>query len=97
MAALRRSRASISTPLVTAAPALVLDPARLTIKGEDVVPPREVRTGAKPGEDQVLTPTAPLDFYGPGVFPYEGVYLAFIPVFHHWRGQWPSTADLIQS
>ena len=30
----------------------------------------------------MLTPTAPLDFYGPGVFPYEGVYLALIPVFH---------------
>lgn len=86
---------------MTAAPALRIDPAKLQIRGEDVLPPREQRTGAepvKPGEDQVLTPAAPVDFYGPGVFPYEGVYLALIPVFHHWQGSahgaWPSTGDV---
>lgn len=82
----------------TAAPAMVLDPTRLVVKGEDVMPVRETRAGAAAGEDQVLTPTAPLDFYGPGVFPYEGVYLALVPVFHHWRGSgadtFPSTGDI---
>lgn len=82
----------------TAAPSMVLDPTKLQVKGEDVLPQREARTGAGTGEDQVLTPTAPLDFYGPGVFPYEGVYLALIPVFHHWRGSgvdtFPSTGDI---
>lgn len=82
-----------------AMPAMVIDPARLEVKGEDVLPQREIRTAAETGgEDQVLTPSSPLDFYGPGVFPYEGVYLALIPVFHHWRGSshgaWPSTGDI---
>jgi hypothetical protein len=82
----------------TAAPAMVLDPTKLTVRGEDVMPRREARGGGAVGEDQVLTPTAPMDFYGPGVFPYEGVYLALIPVFHHWRGTgadtFPSTGDI---
>lgn len=83
------------------APVPELDPARIEVRGEDVMPRRERRSGAesgKEGEDQVLTPAAPLDFYGPGVFPYEGVYLALIPVFHHWRGSgheaFPSTGDI---
>lgn len=83
----------------TAAPALQIDPAKIQVKGEDVLPPREIRRAAESsGEDQVLTPSAPLDFYGPGVFPYEGVYIALFPVFHHWRGSangaWPSTGDV---
>lgn len=82
----------------TAAPAIVLDPAKLVVRGENVMPLRESRTGAAAGEDQVLTPMAPLDFYGPGVFPYEGVYFALTPVFHHWRGSgantFPSTGDI---
>ncbi len=85
----------------TAAPALRVDAGRMEVKGEDVLPPRERRTASESvaaGEDQVLTPSAPLDFYGPGVFPYEGVYLALIPVFHHWRGSShgasPSTSDV---
>ena len=82
----------------TAAPAMILDPTQLIVKGENVMPRREERVAAVAGEDQVLTPTAPLDFYGPGVFPYEGVYLALVPVFHHWRGSasgtWPSTGDI---
>lgn len=82
----------------TAAPPFRLDPNQLTTKGEDIVPNREARTGAQSGDDQVLTPMAPVDFYGPGVFPYEGVYLALIPVFHHWRGSaantFPSTGDI---
>jgi len=85
----------------TAAPSMILDPAKLEVRGEDVLPQKDTRAGAapvRPGEDQVLTPAAPLDFYGPGVFPYEGVYLALIPVFHHWQGSavqaWPSTGDI---
>ena len=81
-----------------AAPAMVLDPTKLTVRGEDVMPLRELRTAGVVGEDQVLTPAAPLDFYGPGVFPYEGIYLALIPVFHHWLGSgvdtFPSTGDI---
>jgi hypothetical protein len=82
-----------------AMPAMVIDTAKLEVKGEDVLPQRELRSAAgSTGEDQVLTPSSPLDFYGPGVFPYEGVYLALIPVFHHWRGSsngaWPSTGDI---
>jgi hypothetical protein len=83
----------------TAGPAPRIDESRMEVRGEDILPQRERRAGAPTGgEDQVLTPTAPLDFYGPGVFPYEGVYLALIPVFHHWRGSghqaWPSTSNV---
>ncbi len=81
-----------------AAPMMVLDPEKLTVNGENIMPRREQRSAASAGEDQVLTPMSPLDFYGPGVFPYEGVYLALIPVFHHWRGSgantFPSTGDV---
>lgn len=84
-----------------AMPVALMDPAKMEVRGEDVLPQRETRLGATPvkaGEDQVLTPAAPLDFYGPGVFPYEGVYLALIPVFHHWQGSanqaWPNTSDI---
>ncbi|MFN7922973.1 MAG: hypothetical protein U0Q16_22915 [Bryobacteraceae bacterium] len=81
------------------APAVEIDAARMLAKGEDVIPPAAQRRAAETGgADQVLTPTSPLDFYGPGVFPYEGVYIALIPVFHHWRGDrhesWPSTSDV---
>jgi len=84
---------------LTAAPALSINPAKAEVRGEDVLPQRERRqAGQTAGEDAVLTPTSPLDFYGPGVFPYEGVYLALIPVFHHWRDSgvhsWPSTGDI---
>lgn len=54
-----------------------------------------------PGQDMVPMPGAPLDIYGPGVFPYreaEGVYIALMSVFHHWerrgRGPWPDTGDV---
>jgi hypothetical protein len=84
-----------------AAPVVEIDETRMQVQGEDVLPQgRGQRAGgaAAPGGDQVLTPSAPLDFYGPGVFPYEGVYVALIPVFHHWRGSaresWPSTSDI---
>ncbi len=82
-----------------AAPAIRIDPGRIEVRGEDILPQRATRSGAATGgEDQVLTPFVPLDFYGPGVFPYEDVYLALIPVFYHWRGSgrdtWPSTADI---
>ncbi len=85
-----------------AAPASMIDMTRIRVKGEDVLPQRMTRTGAavvREGEDQVLTPSAPADFYGPGVFPYEGVYIAAISMFYHWSGAgsrdaWPSTADV---
>ncbi|HUQ93638.1 MAG TPA: hypothetical protein VM120_18295 [Bryobacteraceae bacterium] len=83
---------------MTAMPAMMIDPRTMVVKGEDVLPQRERRGGGEQGADQVLTPTSPLDFYGPGVFPYEGVYMALIPVFYHWSGSgihtFPSTADL---
>lgn len=82
-----------------AQPPLLINPARMEVRGEDILPRREARqAGATIGTDQVMTPTAPLDFYGPGVFPYEGVYVALIPVFYHWRGTGvhtaPSTSDV---
>jgi len=71
----------------TALPAPILDLSRIVVKGEDVLPQRPVQA-----------PPAPLDFYGPGVFPYEGVYIATVPVFHHWRSigpeNWPNTSDV---
>lgn len=46
-------------------------------------------------------PGAPVDIYGPGVFPYteaDGVYISLMSAFHHWdrRGAsaWPDTADV---
>jgi len=82
-----------------AAPAMRLDLRRMEVQGENIMPQNEYSgSAADGGEDQVLTPTAPLDFYGPGVFPYEGVYIAMIPVFYHWRGSanqaWPNTSDI---
>jgi hypothetical protein len=82
-----------------AAPAMRLDLRRLEVRGENIMPQRPVTTAAATGgDDQVLTPVAPLDFYGPGIFPYEGVYLALIPVFYHWKGSandaWPNTSDI---
>jgi len=83
----------------TAAPAMRLDLRRLEVRGDNIMPQRPLTTAAVTGaEDQVLTPVAPMDFYGPGVFPYEGVYLALIPIFYHWKGSaneaWPSTSDI---
>ncbi|MBI4893632.1 MAG: hypothetical protein HY821_23630 [Acidobacteria bacterium] len=56
---------------------------------------------AAAGQDMVPMPGAPLDIYGPGVFPYaeaEGVYVSLMQVFHHWqrqgRGSWPDTGDV---
>ena len=84
---------------MAAAPAIQIDPARIEVRGEDVLPQKPQKVGAtQAGDDQVLTPTSPMDFYGPGVIPYEGVYLALIPVFYHWTGSahqaWPSTSDI---
>jgi hypothetical protein len=79
----------------------MIDMTRIRVQGENVMPIGRARGGAEAnaeGQDQVLTPTAPVDFYGPGVFPYEGVYLAAISMFYHWSGErhesWPSTADV---
>lgn len=85
-----------------AAAPMLIDEERIVVKGEDVLPPgRGPRAGGQIGtgtQDAVLTPTTPLDFYGPGVFPYEGVYLALIPIFYHWAGEGistvPSTFDV---
>ncbi|MBM3785658.1 MAG: hypothetical protein FJW30_14935 [Acidobacteria bacterium] len=76
-----------------------LDLRSVTVQGENIVATRSQGAEAvKAGEDQVLTPTMPLDYYGPGVFPYEGVYLALSPIFYHWRMEgresWPDTSDL---
>lgn len=81
---------------------MLIDEQKIVVKGEDVLPPgRAVRAAGQIGnatQDAVLTPITPLDFYGPGVFPYEGVYLALIPVFYHWAGEGistvPSTFDV---
>lgn len=75
---------------------MLIDETAIVVKGEDVLPPgRGARAGGQIGtatQDAVLTPVTPLDFYGPGVFPYEGVYLALIPVFYHWAGEGVKTA-----
>lgn len=81
-----------------ARPSMHIDPNRLTIKGEDILPQQTAQVPSISGEDPSATPMVPIDFYGPGVFPYEGVYLALIPAFYHWRGSadgaWPNTSDL---
>ncbi len=84
---------------MAAAPVARVDLSSATVRGENVLPPKKRNAGGGTiEEDQVLTPTAPLDFYGPGVFPYEGVYVALSPVFYHWRmdgrESWPGTSDL---
>ncbi|MCC6586402.1 MAG: hypothetical protein IT168_06765 [Bryobacterales bacterium] len=84
---------------MAAMPPLFINPARMQVKGEDILPLRgERKEGDRVGDDQVLTPTSPIDFYGPGVFPYQGVYVALIPVFYHWSGSGlhasPSTSDI---
>jgi len=84
---------------MAAAPAMRLDVSRLQGRGENILPQRHATAAAvEGGDDQVLTPAAPLDFYGPGVFPYENVYLALVPVFYHWKGSaneaWPNTSDI---
>ena len=78
----------------TAAPRPLLDTTRIEVKGENILPQRE-------GDDQVLTPAAPLDFYGPGVFRYaeaDQIYVALSPLYHHWRAEgkrtWPDTCDV---
>jgi hypothetical protein len=76
-----------------------LDVNRIVLRGENIMPQHAAASAdTAGGEDQVLTPAAPLDFYGPGVFPYENIYIALIPVFYHWRGSaheaWPNTSDI---
>ena len=53
------------------------------------------------GDDDVPIPGAPVDMYGPGVFPYreaDDVYVGLVPMFYHWRFQgkstWPDTCDV---
>lgn len=83
----------------TAAPAMRVDVSQIKVQGENILPQLQNAAAAGTGgEDQVLTPVSPLDFYGPGVFPYEGVYIALTPVFYHWKGSaneaWPNTSDI---
>ncbi|MCC6393803.1 MAG: hypothetical protein IT167_24610 [Bryobacterales bacterium] len=74
---------------LTASPAMIIDPFHAMARGEDILPPDGRKAAAT---------ASPFDFYGPGVFRYEGVYIALIPVFHHFRGSgaeaYPSTSDI---
>ncbi|MEO7649210.1 MAG: hypothetical protein ABIZ80_01990 [Bryobacteraceae bacterium] len=85
----------------------MVDPARMKIERETWVPSEmparriEQREGGTVFDDPVPIPGAPLDIYGPGVFPYreaDGVYISLLSAFHHWkaeeRGSWPDTADV---
>jgi hypothetical protein len=85
----------------------MVDPARMKVERETWIPAEapkrraEQREGASVFDDPVPIPGAPLDIYGPGVFPYreaEGVYIALLSTFHHWntddRGSWPNTGDV---
>jgi len=83
----------------TANPSMRIDTRRLEFKGENIIPQRATKNAKDTGgEDQVLPPAAPMDFYGPGIFPYENIYIALIPVFHHWKlsdkKAWPNTSDI---
>ncbi|MFN0167706.1 MAG: hypothetical protein ACKV22_14870 [Bryobacteraceae bacterium] len=90
-----------------AAPRPMIEPSRMKIMRETWVPMEEVgKAPEKPQggslfDDPVPIPGAPLDIYGPVVFPYteaEGVYVSMMSVFHHWErtGQhtWPDTGDV---
>ncbi|MCX6623119.1 MAG: hypothetical protein NTY38_19040 [Acidobacteria bacterium] len=85
----------------------LVDPAKMKILRETWVPqqaeamPVEKPANKEPFADQVPVPGAPLDIYGPGVFPYseaDGVYLSLMSVFHHWdqtvEHSWPDTGDV---
>lgn len=87
-------------------PRPMVDLARMTLRGETLTArnapaARTADEEVKPGEDQVPMPGAPVDTYGPGVFPYEGVYIALEARFHHWRREgkhsWPDTSDVLLS
>jgi hypothetical protein len=77
---------------------------RMTLQGENLTAPqrrggeRPETTADKPDEDQVPPPGAPVDIYGPGVFPFEGVYVSLAARFHHWKREgsatWPATSDV---
>ncbi|MCC6538323.1 MAG: hypothetical protein IT162_12275 [Bryobacterales bacterium] len=91
-----------------ALPRPYVDLSRMTLRGENLTeaapvprPTPEAATPAsapQPYADQVPPPGAPVDVYGPGVFPYEGAYLALEARFHHWRmdgrHSWPDTGDV---
>lgn len=80
------------------APAMRIDVTRMEMQGGNIIPQYQRKYAKTDGEDPVWQPMPPMDFYGPGVFPYEGIYFALTPVFYHWKGSghdaWPSTADL---
>lgn len=79
---------------------------RGTILTARPVPPKQAANAAEPRPaepfaDEVPTPGAPVDVYGPGILPYreaEGVYVAFIAMFHHWDvvdgAVFPETGDV---
>ena len=70
-----------------------LDAARMRVQGEVWVPAeqKEPTAGdreAAPDQDQAPMPGAPVDIYGPEVFPYteaDGVYAALLSAFHNWE------------
>lgn len=90
-----------------AAPRKMVDPRTMKIERETWVPkvlaPRR-RDPAETGsvfDDPVPTPGAPLDIYGPGVFPYleaDSVYVSMTAIFHHWGAasydSFPDTGDV---
>ena len=92
-------------------PLVTVTPDRKSVKGETLVmtPAGAPRPAAEPERpqpgapfaDEVPTPGAPVDIYGPGVRLYaeaEGVYIAFMSLFHHWGvvagAMFPETADV---
>lgn len=80
-----------------------LEPARMAMQGENWVSKQQRAVSAEgreaaPGEDQVPLPGAPVDVYGPGVMPYEGVYVALAAEYWHSArrdgASWPDTGDV---
>jgi hypothetical protein len=84
---------------------------RMEAKGETLLEnsgngPKPARGRGEPAlvetaGDQVPTPGAPVDIYGPGVSRYteaEGVYISLMTLFHHWsitnHEAYPDTSDV---
>lgn len=90
----------------SAAPRPRFDVTRMKSEREVWIPVSPEKAAVKdvevaPGQDMVPMPGAPLDIYGPGVFPYaeaDNVYISLMSVFHHWerrgRDAWPDTGDV---
>jgi hypothetical protein len=85
----------------------LIDPAKMTVYRERILPaapaatqssPRERANENDPNADQVPPPGSAVDIYGPGVVPYteaEGVHMSLMSMFHHWNETTgPDTADV---